>query len=258
MDYNIHSHTNHCDHAEGNAEEYIQRAISCGMKYYGFSEHCPLIFDDGTQSHYRLKAYDIDNYVNEINGLKEKYKDIIEIKLGFEMEYYEEYFETMLNTARKCKVDYLILGQHFTEADNLATSHPSTTKTDDVKLLEKYIKAVISGMEKGVFTYVAHPDMFNFTGDEKTYIEEFRKICIASNKYTVPLEINCIGIRHKRSYPNELFWQIAGEEQCPVTIGLDAHKAHDAYDEMSILKAKEIIGKYNLNYIGRPTLKNIN
>ena len=95
---------------------------------------------------------------------------------------------------------------------------------------------------------------FRFTGDTKTYQEIMRKVCIASEKLSVPLEINFYGIRDKRYYPTEAFWQIAGEEHSPVTFGFDAHDALSAFDSASLEKARQLVGKYHLNYIGKPPL----
>ncbi|MBQ7793091.1 MAG: hypothetical protein IJ366_01090 [Clostridia bacterium] len=45
--------------------------------------------------------------------LKEKYKDEIDIKIGFEIEYYPDEFNNMLKNAIDLGAEYLILGQHF-------------------------------------------------------------------------------------------------------------------------------------------------
>ena len=63
-----------------------------------------------------------------------------------------------------------------------------------------------------------------------------------------------LGIRQKRHYPNNLFWQIAGEEKSPVTFGFDAHTALDSYDGKSLEYANDMVKRYNLNYIGMPEL----
>ena len=47
---------------------------------------------------------------------------------------------------------------------------------------------------------------------------------------------------------------IAGEEKFPVVIGFDAHAAESAFDQASLEKAKQMIEKFNLNYIGMPNL----
>ena len=54
LDYNYHTHTKWCSHAVGEDEEYILNAIINGIKKLGFSEHIPLVREDGTESKYRL------------------------------------------------------------------------------------------------------------------------------------------------------------------------------------------------------------
>ena len=54
MDYNYHTHTTRCHHAEGTDEEYIEVAIKAGMTHLGFSDHLPFMFPDGYESFYRV------------------------------------------------------------------------------------------------------------------------------------------------------------------------------------------------------------
>ena len=256
MNYNYHTHTYICNHAEPSMEEYIKRAIDNGIKYMGFSEHIPFVFPDGFVSDYRISYEDTDKYISELKELREKYKDAIDIKIGFEMEYYPKYFDEMLEIAKKYKAEYLILGQHF-----IGNQHPdgywSGKETDNEEILKEYVSTVVTAIKSGVFTYVAHPDLINYTGDEKLYISEMSKLCKVSLEYNVPLEINFLGIRDNRSYPRELFWKIAGEIKSPVTFGFDAHDVMSAYDEDSLEKAKKLVEKYKLNYIGKAEIKSI-
>ena len=104
-----------------------------------------------------------------------------------------------------------------------------------------YAETIAKGIRTGAFTYVAHPDMFNFTGDKTAYSEQVRKIAIASRECNVPLEINFLGIRDNRIYPNEEFWKVVGEEKAPVTFGFDAHDVQSAYDGESYPKAMELV-----------------
>lgn len=253
MDYNFHTHTVRCHHATGTDEEYVKRAIENGVKYMGFSDHAPFEHSNGHQSWYRINTAEVADYVNSIKVLREKYKDEISLFIGFEMEYYPNSFKKMLDTAIDCGAEYLILGQHFFE-EEFDNSPGTSWQTQDVSLLKRYVSLVVEGMETGAFTYVAHPDMMYFDGDYDIYYDEMKKICIASKELDIPLEINFCGIRGKRSYPTDKFWKIAGEVQCPVVCGCDAHTAADAYDVASFEKAKEIIKRFNLNYIGKPNL----
>lgn len=254
MNYNYHTHTYRCNHASGTEEEYIQRAIDCGVKYMGFSDHAPLRFSDGFEPSFRVPFSKAKEYFSTIGELREKYKDKIDIKIGFEMEYYPEMFDIMLKNVLTLGAEYLILGEHFSNAEYPTKIEHSAVPNDSVEKLKTYVSRVVEGLKTGVFTYVAHPDMINFTGDVSVFKEEMRKICIASREYGIPLEINCLGIRDNRIYPNMTFWEVAGEEQCPVTFGFDAHDVLNAYDGDSVIKAEEMVKKYNLNYIGKPEL----
>ncbi len=254
MNYNYHTHTFRCHHASGTPEEYILRAIEGGIKYMGFSDHIPFAFPDGYESGYRIPSAEINEYFSDLYTLREKYKDKLNIKIGFEMEYYPRYFDEMLETALTAGAEYLILGHHC-----LGSEYPDgfwcTHQTDSTDHLKEYVSNVTDAIKSGVFTYVAHPDIINFTGDNGVYEQEMRKICIVSREKNVPLEINCLGIRDNRRYPKEAFWKIAAQEKSPVTIGFDAHDPASAFDGESMVKAKEIIKKLGLNYIGKPEIK---
>lgn len=256
MDYNYHTHTKRCGHASGEVENYIKRAIEGGIKYMGFSDHIPFIFPDGYESYYRIPVIEVEEYFNEIKALREKYKDKIDIKIGFEVEYYPEYFAEMISNAIKWGAEYLILGQHF-----IYNEHPNGVwtgmPTDSEEKFKEYIKCTVDAINSGAFTYVAHPDILRYTGDFDFYCEQMSKICVASKNRNIPLEINFLGIRDKRLYPYDKFWEIAGTVQCPVTYGFDAHDEISAFDAVSLIKAEELVEKYNLNYIGRPEIKNI-
>ncbi len=257
MDYNYHTHTPRCHHAIGEPEEYVLRAIDGGIKYMGFSEHAPFICANGEESSYRLPMKEVKDYYNEIKALAKKYKDKIDIKVGFEMEYYPEDFENMLRTAVDAGIEYLILGQHSLGDESLYIT-PSIVPTDNAELLNNYVNLVIEGIKTKKFTYVAHPDIFNFCGNVDKYCEEMRKICKTAKEYNIPLEINLSGIKGNMHYPNEIFLKLAGEEQAPITFGFDAHNPINSYDGDSLKTALEYVKEYNLNYIGKPDLIFIN
>ncbi len=253
MNYNYHTHTFRCNHANGTPEEYIKRAIENGIKYMGFSEHFPYICRDGFEARYRLPVAQLKEYFEELYLLREKYAGKIDLKIGFELEYYHELFDVMLKNALSYGAEYLILGQHFIQEEHpggVYTMNPSENEED----LKQYVNCIIEGIKSGVFTYIAHPDLFNYVADEAVYRREMKKICIASIEYNIPLEINFLGIRTNRNYPNTVFWEIAGEVGCPVTFGFDSHDTLSAFDAESLKRAKKLVEEYKLNYIGRPKL----
>lgn len=256
MDYNYHTHTFRCGHADGLEEEYVLSAISAGIKCMGFSEHAPLRFSNGYESKYRLSIAEIKLYFNELLRLKEKYKDQIDIKIGFEFEYYHDMFDQMLKDVVEWGAEYLLVGEHFYSpiCEKERIKHSTEHQKDDYEGLRSYVDAVVSAIKTKKFTYVCHPDMISVVGDKKIYQEQMERLCVASKEYDIPVEINFLGIRENRLYPNEWFWEVAGKVGCPVTFGFDAHTAKDAGDRESLKRANELVKKYNLNYIGKPKL----
>ena len=256
MTYNYHAHTWRCSHASGTEEAYIQRAIACCITHMGFSDHIPHRFPDGYESYFRVPEALVQDYFDTIAALREKYRGQIDLKIGFEMEYYPLYFSDMLRHAREWGCEYLILGQHF-----IGNEHPAGVYTgrenDSEAELREYVDCVLAAMKTGVFTYVAHPDIFRFRGDMEVYRREMRKICVAAREYQIPLEINFLGIREGRHYPCAAFWQLVGEEGAPVTFGFDSHDVEAACDGDSLRKAEEMVRAYGLNYVGRPECKSI-
>ena len=255
MLYNYHTHTFRCHHAEGTEEEYVQRAIAGGVKKMGFSDHFPFRFPNGQESRFRIPMAEVANYVATIRQLKEKYKDIIDIYVGFEMEYYPAFFEEMRQNAIRYGAEYLILGQHFSKPEYLPDAHTSNHQSNTVEGLQNYASLLVEAMKTGAFTYIAHPDILTFTGDAEIYRCEMRRVCVAAREYETPLEINFLGLRTNRFYPHEDFWQIAGEENAPVVFGFDAHDPAAAYDAASLVKARRLVEMYHLRFIEDPPLK---
>ena len=72
MRVDIHNHTKRCNHAEGEIEDYIKRAIELNIDIYGFSEHAPMYFDQK----YRLNFDEMSIYEDEIIYMQKNIKNI--------------------------------------------------------------------------------------------------------------------------------------------------------------------------------------
>lgn len=238
-------------------EEYVRRAIECGITHLGFSDHVPRRYPDGFEKGWKVKTDEVRLYLEEARRLREKYADRITIYIGYEAEYYPEE-ENFVENALLYGAEYLILGEHFTslrdERDDEINRHTVLPSESEERLV-KYASVLVEAMKTGLFTHVAHPDIIGFTGDIAVYKRESARICEAALKYGVPLEINLLGIREKRAYPKREFWETAAEVGAPVTIGCDAHRAADTCDESSERIALAMIDELGLKYVGMPTLR---
>ena len=253
MKKNFHSHTFRCGHAFQTEREYLDTAIAEGFNEFGFSDHSPYIFpaEVNYYSSFRMPVDAAADYVETVNALKEEYKDKIKVCLGYELEYYPSCFEQTYKFLESYGFDYLILGQHFSfnEYDGVY----SYNCTDNVDHFRNYTDQVIEAMKTGLFAYVAHPDLFRFKGDEGIYREEAQRLCEAAVKYNVPLEINMLGLRDNRDYPNEKFWEIAGNiDGVKAILGLDAHSVNCIINSECGRKGFELANKYGLELIEKP------
>ena len=92
---NYHTHTWRCHHASGTEKEYVETAIKGGLKILGFSDHTPYPFPEGVDTHAKMGMDELEGYVDTVLGLREEYKDDIEIHLGLEVEYLPPYFDEL-------------------------------------------------------------------------------------------------------------------------------------------------------------------
>ena len=252
MTANYHTHTTRCHHAVGTEREYVENAIRGGLKILGFSDHAPMPYPDGFVSGVRMTFGEFDGYVDTVLSLRDEYRSDIEIHLGLEAEYYPPLFEEFLDRISGYPVEYLLLGQHFlgNETEGPYAGH----ETRDPAILALYCDQCIAGMKTGAYSYLAHPDMINFIGDENLYETRVRGLCEAAKECGVPLEINLLGLTLGRHYPNPAFWRIAGKVGNDVVIACDAHRPDMVWNPEGYRKALELAASCGLNVLDTVTL----
>lgn len=221
MTANYHTHTPLCRHANGTPEEYALAAIGMGLKVLGFSDHIPSDFPGGYVSNYRMFTAQTEGYVKSIASLREKFKGKLDIYIGYECEYYPEIFGSVISNVLKYECDYLILGQHFTKSEY--NGFYAGCPTNDESILKQYVDQVVAALKTGKFSYVAHPDLINFTGNRAVYKSEMKRLCDAAKFFDTPLEFNLLGFSQKRNYPCREFFEIAAQTGNSVIQGIDAH-----------------------------------
>jgi len=234
MEFNLHTHTIRCFHAEGEDEDYVKAAIDAGFEQLGFSDHIPYVFKDGYVSHMRMAPDEAGEYISSIKALREKYKDKIDIKIGFEMEWYPDLVDGEIEFLKTLDIDYLLLAQHFTKNECEPTSKYAGSKTISIATLDAYIKQLLDGARSGMFTYVCHPDLINFAGSKKIYEEKIGNMLRELKELDLPLEYNFLGYSESRWYPTDRFWKLAKSVGNRVVLGLDAHTPK-AFEQRDLL-----------------------
>ncbi len=218
---NYHTHTTRCKHAKGEDREYVEAAISEGFKILGFSDHTPQPYPEGFVSPIRMDMSQLPDYVDSIVSLRDEYRNDIQILIGYEVEYSRNYFEPLLRRLNEYPMDYIIQGQHFVEDE--VDGFYAGSKTDSEEKLKAYVDFTIEGMKTGLFSYLAHPDLINYTGSDDIYCRHMSRIVEAAVDLNLPLEVNVFGFVDNRWYPSERFFKMAKEYNPGFIIGCDAH-----------------------------------
>ena len=248
---NWHTHTARCKHATGTDEEYIEAAVSAGIKTLGFSDHAAYT-DPEPRS--RMDYEQVPEYIDSIRLLKEKYADRINIHLGMEVEYYPEQWE-LLSWYRK-NLDYCILGQHKLTYEGKSIYH--VTQRED---LTQYVDAIEEACRHSLCDYICHPDvvLWAYPSIDGSVREAAERLAEISLKYNMPLELNCgsgvlrdpkqynDGIRY--AYPTRAFFEVFAERKCPVIIGLDIHDPKLFLSDKYLERALSVIEGLDVNLL---------
>jgi len=241
MKVDLHNHTILCNHATGKNIEYVQEAIKSGIKYFGFSDHAPMEFD----YKYRMSFDQMKDYENEINNLKNEFKDKINILLGYEVDYLPNLIDKRVLEA---DVDYLIGSVHF--IDKWGFDNPEFIgkyKEKDIdEIWRVYFETIKEMANTKLFDIVGHIDLIKvFQFYPKKAILEYAKPALeAIKKAEMTIEINMAGLRKpcNEAYPSKDILKEAYKMDIPITFGSDAHSPNQValFKDEIVNLAKEI------------------
>jgi histidinol-phosphatase (PHP family) len=136
MLFNLHTHTHFSDGSSA-PEEYVKEAIRQGFSVLGFSDHSPVPFENN----FAIKEERMDEYVNTIISLKDKYSqsiavtfplsppllkerwakgevDVIKILLGLEIDYIPGITKSIEEYRKINSFDYFIGSVHLVRNGN--------------------------------------------------------------------------------------------------------------------------------------------
>ncbi len=228
----FHVHTNFCD-GKNTPEEMICAAIELNMEKIGLLCHSYTDFDES----YCIKKERIQEFIDTVHDLKEKYKDKIEIFCGVEQDYFSNYptdgFDYVLGS-----VHYIYKNGKYIEVDSSKAEFCDfVNKEYDgnwMELCRDYYKLVGDVASKTGADIIGHFDLitkFNqddnlFPTSSDEYLEKGRAAIdklILSGK---PFEINTGAISRgyrKEAYPQEEFLKYILEKGGSVVLSSDSH-----------------------------------
>lgn len=245
---NYHTHTKRCNHAEGSDEEYIVAAIKAGYDVLAMTEHTPWNLFPFESGRNRMPLDEMDGYMASIRHLRGLYSDKIDIKIGVEAEYYRDRFDWLTSLIEKHQLDLVVFGNHFRGFESRATYYGSYK--DSTNIYKHYVEDAIDGMSTGIYSILAHPDLFfrSIKQVNSLALEAAQEICDAANHYGVVLEYNLGGVRDDvDTYPKPEFWEVVAKNKNLSVIGVDAHSPKHLLDIATRDKAKEFLTSIGVN-----------
>ncbi len=230
----LHTHTTFSD-GKNTPEEMVLSAIDKGVKTLGFSDHSYTPFDIPCC----IKLEEIEIYKSEINRLKTKYKDKIQILCGIEQDYLSQTdtkgFDYVIGS-----VHYLHLGDEYIWVDgdpkHLISAADKYFGDDIYSLIEYYYELVGEVIEKTDAVIIGHFDLITkfcetkpfFDQNHPRYINAWKNAVDKLLKHNIPFEINTGAIsRGYRTtpYPAEDIKEYITKNGGSFILSSDSHKA---------------------------------
>jgi len=193
---NFHTHTAYCD-GKHSPEEMVLSAIDNGMHALGFSTHSYTSRD----LTYCIRKERIKEYQEEINALKEKYKDNIRIYCGSELD--------VISDMDRSGFDYFLGAVHYIDIDGKLLTVDGSGKEqkedadkyfggDMLSYAEAYYEMTKKIANMPEVGFIAHFDLvtkFNenyelFDEKDPRYIKAWQDAALHLIKMGIPFEIN--------------------------------------------------------------------
>ncbi|MEK3750837.1 histidinol-phosphatase HisJ [Paenibacillus sp. FSL E2-8871] len=236
MHIDYHTHHERCGHAVGKLEEYVQRGIQLGLQQLGLSDHLPLIHVDPA-SYYPEMAMpmaELPRYVEECLTLKERYRGVIDLRVGLEADYIEGYEDQIREILSPYPWDYLIGSVHFLGEWDITDYRQvdGWEGKDELEVYRLYYDAVKKSALSGLYDIIGHMDVIKRFGygpqtpegkaEVRTLELETLKVIADSG---IAMELNASGLTKPcaEMFPAEHLLQEALKLGIPLTLGSDAH-----------------------------------
>lgn len=239
---NLHTHTVYCD-GKCKTEEMIQAAIKCNFQSVGISSHGPVPF----VTDWNMLDDNVEKYIEEVTFLKEKYRGIIDVFLGMELDYLPGTGFCSLSQSLINRLDYYIGSVHYLEKLNNGAMW--TVDYSMEELLKGINESFHGNIRLAVETYydlisemaskyqppvIGHIDLIKknnrnsvlFNEDEDWYRNATEKCLDIIKAAGSVIEINTGGMARGytvEQYPSAFILKLIMEKNIPVTINSDAH-----------------------------------
>lgn len=228
-----HVHTALCRHAEGHPIDYARKAKALNLRALGFSDHFPARYLPNSLplDGYTMRPDEIPLYVSMVEEARRETQGL-EIKLGFEVDYYAGAVQAVQDLLKGVRVDYLymsvhVLGDWCIDDEGMMDRYANC---DMDSLVNTYMDTLTEGVSTGLFDILSHADLFKKFGfGGSPPLSKIQRLADAVKESGMAVEINTGGLRKpcREAYPSVAFLQAFAERHIPLVFGSDAHRPEE-------------------------------
>lgn len=242
--FNLHTHSHYCD-GSAPPEAYIREALIQGFHTLGFSSHAPMPFENN----FSVKdEHALQEYALEIDDLKKKYKNQINIFRSLEIDYIPGIIADFDHFREMVRLDYTIGGVHlvrnpenedlwFIDGPRQEIYDRGLTQIfdDDIRQAVttywQQMREMVNTQQPDVVAHLDKIKMHNknrfFTEQENWYEKQLDQTLDAIAKNGCIVEVNTRGRYKGRSdefFPGKFALRKIHQMGIPVTLSSDTHK----------------------------------
>lgn len=252
-------HTSYSTDSRAPMEEMIKSAIDKGLEEIALTDHVDFDFPGDYTKGERPFLVDYREYLQEFEGLREKYRGRIHILLGVEIGLQTHIGPQIEKLLGEFPFDFVIGSIHTVNRQDVYLSSYHEGKTKKESYMEYFSYALECAKMYSCYQVFGHLDYINRYGnyedkilryaDYSDIIDEILKVIIKGGK---GIEINTSGHRYGlgQTHPQEevlrRYLDLGGEI---ITVGSDAHRPEDIASHFELVA--EMLRRLNVGYLSR-------
>ncbi len=238
-----HVHTFRCGHAGGSTRAFVLSALERGLSEIGITDHIPLYFlSEGERDpKLAMREDQFDDYVREVEALREEFRGRIRVRLGLEADYAEGFEQELSRWLSRADWDLVLGSVHWVEGgwiDDPASAPDRFEREGAERLYDAYYGLLAKAAKTRFFDVLTHFDLPKKHGHRPAAPrEEAERAAIAAAKAAgCAIEISSAGLRKPvgEAYPERRLLSSIVAAGVPVTFSSDAHAPAEVgwgYDE---------------------------
>ncbi|WP_369070850.1 histidinol-phosphatase [Burkholderia gladioli] len=257
-----HTHTSYSKHAVGTVDEVVLAALAKGVEILTFTDHAPFHVDRLN----RLLESELDQYFDDIERARAKYRGQIKILRGLEIDYLPGACDDIARMLARYELDFAIGSIHY-----IPTASGDQVKVWELQrlnnpaVLEQYFSALAELLGCGLFDAVGHADTILRGVPGPVVHRHMEPLLSAFGPNDIAFELNASGLRKTTldfsvaqevndlwSYPSLSLVPLLIDAGAAFTIGSDAHTPDDVgAGVQKLVDALVPLGLHTVSYFER-------